>query len=116
MTRSGTSGTLWMPSQFVTVLKSLGPVIRSHVVSFFGSEDIDKMVLPLDTVRWEGMVVLIVVGGANAVTELAWLPTKDRRIVTKNHWIIMIAVFLKARRFSRFVIVDFHNNRNPRET
>ena len=35
--RSGTRGTACMPSQFVTVLKSFGPVILSQVVSFFFS-------------------------------------------------------------------------------
>ena len=40
--RSGTIGTEWIPCQFDTVLNSLGPVIRSQVVSFWtsGSSDI----------------------------------------------------------------------------
>ena len=35
-TRSGTSGTAWMPSVRFTVLKSFGPVSRSQVVSLAG--------------------------------------------------------------------------------
>ena len=47
--RRGTSGTECIPCQFVTVLNSLGPVMRSHVVSFFvstesGSSDICSLV------------------------------------------------------------------------
>ena len=37
MIRRGTRGTLCIPFQLVTVLNSLGPVIRSQVVSFFFS-------------------------------------------------------------------------------
>ena len=97
MTRNGTNGTLWIPSQLVTVLNNFGPVIRSHVVSFFGSDsddDIDKTTVDVE-ILVEGVVDEGRIGGVVAVGTKAstLLPTIDsRRIVNKHHWIIMIEV------------------------
>ena len=81
--RSGTSGTEWIPSQLVTVLKSFGPVMRSQVVSFFFSDNWSEE---------RGRVVPKDDGGAKPWTVLA-----KRQLGSKTDRIFMTKVLLRYR-------------------